>query len=166
MLNEDERAAWLQHTHHFGKCPTLVSDATQNQGADHAINRRRLDRQILRRTAQNVNPQPHTPGLFGHVPIHVGVRLYTYPTDLFPCEISEVCSGARADLQDRAANVRKQFGLVRCQVAVRLMAEPRHKPRENAQPDGAGTATDARRIALSEFSIQCIDYYATEGHPP
>ena len=41
MLNKDELAAGFEHPHHFQKCATLVSDATQNQGADHAINRRR-----------------------------------------------------------------------------------------------------------------------------
>ena len=166
MLNEDELAVGFEHPRQFGKCPSLVSDAAQDQGADDVINRPRLERQILRRTAQNINPQAHTPGLFRQVPIHVGVRLYTNPADPFRCKMSEVRSGARAYFQDRAGNVRKQFGLVRGEVTVRLVAEPRDKPSENAQAHGASAATDARGITWGEFSTQCIDYNATDACPP
>src|SRR5215831_4771376 len=88
MLNKDELAAGFEHPLQFGKCSALVDNATKNQGADRIINRARLDRQFLRRPAQNVNPEPHTPGLFCQVPIHVGVRLYTDPADPLRCKMS------------------------------------------------------------------------------
>jgi len=166
MLNKDEFAAGFEHPLHFGKGPALVDNATKNQGTDRVINRFRFDRQLLRGPAQNVYLQPHTGGLFCQVPIHVGVRLYTDPADPFPCKMSEVRSGARADFQDLAGDVREQFGLVRGEVTVRLVAEPRHKPSENAQSQGSGAATEARGITLGEFSTQYIDYNATKACPP
>jgi hypothetical protein len=52
------------------------------------------------------------------------------------------------------------------EVTIRLVAEPRHKPSEDAQPYGAGAAADARGIGISAFSTQSIDYNAIGGCPP
>src|SRR5262249_41415363 len=166
VLNKDELAAGSKHPLQFRKCPTLVDNATQNQCADSVINGGGPDRQFLRRSAPKFDPQTQTPRLFCQVPIHIRVRLYTDPADLLRREVSQVSSGARTDFQHPAGNVRKQSGLVRREVTVSLVAEPRHEPGENAQPDGTGAAADTRGIAFGAFSTQRIDYSAIRGRPP
>jgi hypothetical protein len=49
---------------------------------------------------------------------------------------------------------------------VGLVAEPRHKPSENAQSDGTGAAANALGIAFGAFSTQSIDYNAITARPP
>lgn len=163
VFNKNELAAGFQNAKHFGKGATLIQDAAQNKRTNGAIDRGSFERQLLRRSAQNLDREPHAFALFQQVPIHETIRLQTYPPNSLIGEMFEVGAGPRTDFQDRAGHVSKQLRFERSEITISFMPEPRHEPGENTQPDRTGAATDAAGFALYVFRAQRIDYNAIGG---
>lgn len=166
VFNKHEFAAGFQHAQHLGKRAALIHNATQNKRANRAVNGGGFDRQFLRPCFKNFDLHPEAFAFFRQILIHIGVRFYAYPPDSLCRQVSEVSSGTWTNFQYRAGCLGKQPRFVGREVMVGLVAEPRHKPGENAQADGTGSAANALGIVFDACSIQSIGYNAITGWPP